>query len=145
MGGVVFSRPFGNNWTMTNFFIKTAIRANFKLTGRERINGRIRRYSTHYLELAKRIDGAQGAKPVLVPRMVGVDEDMRTWSFFMVLEHNTIVGRMMTSLIERLARGETPEGDLEIKKASDLHPMPAVNRSKPSGLAVKTISWSFRT
>ena len=31
--------------------------------------------------------------------MRGVDEDMRRWSFFMILEHNAIVNRSITASV----------------------------------------------
>jgi hypothetical protein len=48
---------------------------------------------------------AVGRTVVEVPRMAGVDEDMTHWSFFMLLEHNTIVNRSITGLVRHLASG----------------------------------------
>lgn len=50
--------------------------------------------------------------------MLGVDEDMRDWSFFMILEHNVIVNRVITTVVEKLVRGEEPvvEGVKDPKK-----------------------------
>ena len=38
--------------------------------------------------------------------MIGVDEEMRDWSFFMILEHNVIVNRSISAIVAGLARGE---------------------------------------
>ena len=51
---------------------------------------------------------------VRVPPMLGVDEDMRDWSFFMILEHNVIVNRSITAIVQHLASNEPFKG-YEIK------------------------------
>jgi hypothetical protein len=64
----------------------------------------------------------QGTLPLEVPRMLGIDEEMRNWSFFMILEHNAIVNRGITSIVEHLARGEQPEGAEAIDMKRDVLP-----------------------
>lgn len=56
--------------------------------------------------LARSVDANAGALAVRVPPMLGVDEDMRDWSFFMILEHNVIINRNISTVVQRLARGE---------------------------------------
>jgi len=50
--------------------------------------------------------------------MRGVDEDMRQWSFFMILEHNAIVNRSITASVVQLANGEllTGPATIDVKK-----------------------------
>jgi hypothetical protein len=54
--------------------------------------------------------------------MIGIDEDMRNWSFFMILEHNTIVNRSISSVVQSLARGEEPTGLGAIDPKKDVMP-----------------------
>ncbi|MEM7791781.1 MAG: hypothetical protein AAF546_10300, partial [Verrucomicrobiota bacterium] len=45
------------------------------------------------------------AKIVQVPAMPGVDPEMQEWSFFMLMEHNAIVNRSISALVEHLVNG----------------------------------------
>ncbi len=47
---------------------------------------------------------------------------MRDWSFFKILEHNTIVNQSITSIIVSLVRGEEPEGAGAIDMKKDVMP-----------------------
>ena len=95
---------------MLSLFVKLLIRTRFKLSSSKKVCAQIRKTADAYLALAKTVDPERGAEPHEVPAMFGVDEDMRNWSFFMTLQHNVIVNRSITSLIESLSRGEVPEG-----------------------------------
>ena len=95
-----------------------AVRSRFALTSRNKASLQIRRPPDAYLALSRQIKREQGAVRVRVPRMLGIDEEMRNWSFFMILEHNAIVNRGITSIIQRLVRGEKPEdaGVIDMKR-----------------------------
>ena len=54
--------------------------------------------------------------------MPGIDEDMRKWSYFMILEHNAIVNRVITAIVVQLARGEAPSGAAMIDPKKDVMP-----------------------
>lgn len=58
-----------------------------------------------YLELANFLEIEEGKLSVTVPSMLGVDEDMRQWSFYQLLEHNVIVNKTITARIEQLVTG----------------------------------------
>jgi len=109
---------------MGNPLMQVAIQAWFLTTGRDKASGRIRRFRDRYLELARRVEPEAGRKPVKVPWMPGVDPDMRDWSFFMILDHNAIVNRSITSIVESLARGEEPTGAGAIDPKKDVMPSP---------------------
>jgi hypothetical protein len=95
---------------MSNLFLRIAVRTWFTLTSRDQASTQIQKLCDRYLALAALIDAEGGLLVVPVPKMLGVDEDMRNWSFFNILEHNAIVNRSFTSIIESLVRGEEPEG-----------------------------------
>ena len=90
---------------MKEALIKKAVRTRFSLTSKEKASQQIQRVLDKYLDLAKGMDEKTLSKEERVPRMLGVDEDMRTWSYFMILEHNSIVNRAMTEIVDSLANG----------------------------------------
>ncbi len=106
----------------SNLFLDTTIRIWFTLTSREQASTQIQKLCGRYLALAEQTDAESGAMIIHVPKMIGVDEDMRDWSFFKILEHNTIVNRSFTSIIESLVRGEEPEGAGAIDMKKDVMP-----------------------
>lgn len=93
---------------LKRLLIRTAVRTRFRLTSRKQASDQIRKLLAGYLSLVQSIDPEAGRLPVRVPPMLGVDEDMRDWSLFMILEHNVIVNRSITAIVESLARGEKP-------------------------------------
>ena len=52
--------------------------------------------------LAGRVSAAQAAVPVLIDRVVGIEDSSRYWSVFMVLDHLRIVDEGITQIIETL-------------------------------------------
>jgi hypothetical protein len=88
--------------------IRTAVRTRFRLTRRNQASDQIRRSLAQYLSLAQAVAPEAGRRPVRVPPMLGVDEDMRDWSLFMILEHNVIVNRSITVMVKSLANDEKP-------------------------------------
>jgi hypothetical protein len=67
-----------------------------------------------YSELTQGISEDLGRFCIEVPPLRGVDEDMRRWSFFMVLGHNTIVNKLITETVCQLAKGESLHGAAKI-------------------------------
>jgi hypothetical protein len=110
---------------MTQLLIKAAVRTNFLLSSRTRASAEIRRWRDRYLELAAAMEPAQGVRMVRVPAMMGVDEDMRNWSFFMILEHNAIVNRSITDIVQSLAQGRQPTGPGSMNPKTDVMPAPS--------------------
>ncbi len=107
---------------MRNLLIKMAVRTRFALTSRNKVSLQIRRSLDAYMALSRQIKREQGVVRVEVPHMLGIDEEMRNWSFFMILEHNAIVNRGITSIIQSLVRGEEPEGAGAIDMKKDVLP-----------------------
>ena len=93
---------------MKGILLRTFVRTRFRLSSMGSVERQTRNLLTSYLDLAEDIDDAAGREPVRVPPMLGVDDDMRGWSFFELLGHNTIVNRAISSNIRRLALGEPP-------------------------------------
>lgn len=102
---------------MSNPIIKTIVRTSLAMTSRASANARAERFLAEYLRLAQGLDEISGSDPVRVPPMAGVDEDMRGWSFFMILRHNTIVNNSISANVRRLALGEpAPTKKFDAKK-----------------------------
>lgn len=93
---------------MSNPFLKAIVRTRFRFTSEKSVEKQTKDVLRKYLALSKHVDKASGAKSVTVPSMIGVDEDMRQWSFFSLLQHNTIVNHAISANIRRLALGEPP-------------------------------------
>jgi len=91
---------------MSNLFIKTALRSLFVVTSRKRAMKKAKGLLGAYMKLADGLSIEAGRRHVEVPPMRGVDENMRRWSFYMILEHNTIVNRNISVTIQQLVRGE---------------------------------------
>jgi hypothetical protein len=90
----------------SRWLIKAAVRALFMVTSQDRAIIQTRQALDHYLKLTDGLSREAGARTVTVPPMRGIDEDMRSWSFYMILEHNTIVNRAISATILNLVRGE---------------------------------------
>ncbi len=102
---------------MANPVLKAIIRTRFRLTSRQGAITQTRKYLREYLQLAQGLDELSGGNPVRVPSMIGVDDDMREWSFFMLLRHNTIVNHAISGTVIRLVRGEPePTRKFDVKK-----------------------------
>lgn len=115
---------------MNNTIIKPAIRTLFAWTSKERAIEKIERHLDQYAKLARGVSKEAGQICVEVPPMRGVDEDMRRWSFFMILEHNAIVQRSVTATVVQLARGETLSDAARIDPKRDVMPSPAADASQ---------------
>lgn len=102
---------------MANPILRNIVRTRFSLTSRKVVEKQTKAALKEYLQLANGLNEITGSTPVTVPRMLGVDEDMRGWSFFMLLRHNTIVNRAISANISRLALGEPePTQKFDVKK-----------------------------
>jgi hypothetical protein len=102
-----------------------AVRLWFTCRRRGPVNASIRRSHVAYLRLARKALAAGAREPVRVPPMPGVDEEMRCWSFCMLLEHMAIVNRGISAIVCGLARGEKPgaAGNIDMKR--EVLPSPA--------------------
>lgn len=107
---------------MSNPIIRTVIRTKFLLTSRKRASQIIRTHADSYLKLAKQMESENGAKPVTVPPMIGVDPEMRGWSFFQILEHNAFVNGMIQRYVRQLSLGKDPTPEHPINPKTDVLP-----------------------
>ena len=115
---------------MSNIFIKSSIRTLFVFTSHEKALQKSQVVLRRYAELAKGLSQEAGQRCVEVPPMRGVDEDMRKWSFFMILEHNAIVNRSITATVVQLARGEELSGPAKLNPKTDVMPSPSADVSQ---------------
>lgn len=93
------------------------------MTSRERAINQARRMLEAHLQLAEGLCLEAGSREIEVPPMQGVDEDMRKWSFFMILEHNTIVNNSISATILQLVRDERLTGAAAIDPKKDVMPV----------------------
>lgn len=102
--------------------MRGVVQALFLCTRRKKAAEQAIQYLGVYKKLAAQLAEESGQKIVEVPSMPGVDEDMRRWSFYMLLEHNVIVNRSITALVQQLARGEPLTGPATINPKTDVLP-----------------------
>ena len=86
-------------------FLRTLIRANFRLTTRASANRTITSEVARYEMITDSLTEEELHQAVRVPSMRGVDEDMREWSITQILEHNIIVNGILTDVQKELAGG----------------------------------------
>jgi uncharacterized damage-inducible protein DinB len=54
------------------------------------------------LKMVQRLDPGQAQRPVLIRRVMGIEDSSRNWSALMTLDHLVIVNPMIASIIEHL-------------------------------------------
>jgi len=136
--------PLVHNTGMTNRLLQVFVRTGFALTSKSAASRRIEQALANYMDLANRFDSRTGALPVRVPRMPGVDEDMREWSFFMILEHNTIVNRSIGAIVEALVEGREPSGFGTINPKTDVMPDPSADATRVAEFRASVLDYLER-
>lgn len=76
------------------------------VSSRQAAEARFRKEGKHLLALVRAMDPALAAKPVLIPRLWGIEDSSRHWSALMVLEHLIIVNKAIAAIIEHLTTGK---------------------------------------
>lgn len=94
----------------------------FILTSRERAVSQADDFIYKYNKLAEGLGVEAGQRSIEVPPMQGIDEDMRRWSFYMILQHNNIVNRSISTTIRQLVNGEPLSGAASIDPKKDVMP-----------------------
>ena len=74
------------------------------------------------LSLAQSVSTEQGAVPVLIDRVIGIEDSSRGWSVFMVLDHLRIVNEGIASIVEALTQDRPFAQEVRIQ---DVKPSPA--------------------
>lgn len=91
---------------MPGMVFRELVRGMFFLTPSARATRGIRKRALAYQAIGAALGEDLGRQPARVPATPGLDEDMLEWSFFMVLEHNTIVNGAVTEMTCALATGD---------------------------------------
>jgi hypothetical protein len=115
---------------MSNLLIKAAVRALFLCQSRDQALRQSETLLGQYMDLAAGLKDEGARMTVEVPPMRGVDEDMRRWSFFMLLEHNTIVNQSITASVVQLANGEPLSGRATIDVKQGVMPSSSADESQ---------------
>ncbi len=85
--------------------IQFLIRTKFRITSRAAANRVIVTEISRYERIAESLNDTQRAQSYHVAEMMGVDENMRDWSFNQILDHNILVNRNLTDVLRELAGG----------------------------------------
>ena len=104
--------------------IRALVRLKFRTTPRAAARRWVVRERDAYHALAPRFEGGRATARARVPALPGVDEEMRDWSFAMILRHNVIVNDAMTAVVAALAGGRPVPRGFDPKR--DVIPAPDV-------------------
>lgn len=107
---------------MVNLLLKSVVRTLFFCTSRNRVREQNIKAKAFYNRMGDTLTAETGAMQVLVPVMTGVDDAMRNWSFYQLLEHNRLVNEAITATTEQLAKGQPLSGAATIDPAIDVLP-----------------------
>jgi len=94
---------------------KKMIRFKFALTSRKKAVDIVKSEMEKTLATVAALGTEGSAQACKVPPMLGVDRDMRNWSLFQILEHNTIVNNQMYKVAEALGHGREFRSDFNAK------------------------------
>jgi hypothetical protein len=111
--------------------LQNVVRTKFALTSRSAASGQARREMERTLAVADRLGTEMCAEPVRVPAIAGIDPEMREWSIFMILEHNTIVNREIAGIVTGLASGGDVRPRIDMK--TDVLPSPGAGAEHVEG------------
>jgi hypothetical protein len=107
---------------MKKAVIRKVVKGRFAVTSREKASDQAREAMEEYVRLVEKVGTAVAMRPVRVPAMLGVDEDMREWSLCMILEHNVIVNHRITPVVRALALGEDVPANEDFDPKKDVMP-----------------------
>ena len=107
---------------MSNHLLRAFVRSMFFFSSRKRAIGQAAGFLEKYNRLAEALHPEDGRCQVEVPPMPGVDEDMRNWSYYMILEHNTIVNRHISTVVDWLVAGKALDEAPAIDIKKDVMP-----------------------
>ena len=71
--------------------------------------------------LVRRVSVSQGSAPILIDRIVGIEDSSRCWSVFMVLDHLRIVNDAIAHIVDVLSNNQTLTQEVRIQ---DVKPNP---------------------
>jgi len=106
---------------MANWFIKKIVRFKFSQMSRVKADYVIHQATMNYRQLLLDFDALAGRQKQ-VPKMLGVDEDMRGWSYYMILEHNLLVNQRILNVQKEIIEGIIDEADEQFNPKKDVMP-----------------------
>jgi hypothetical protein len=71
--------------------------------------------SENILAVARRVPEGTGVVPVLINRIVGIEDSSRNWSVYMVLDHLRIVNEGIAQIIDSLSRDQLFPQEIRIQ------------------------------
>lgn len=96
--------------------LPTIIRTRFAMTRHVAATRLVETERDMTMNLCRMLGETRCRETAVVPAMLGVDDDMREWSLYQILEHNNIVNRRLTGQMRFLAgTGEEPNPDFDVK------------------------------
>lgn len=90
---------------MKKKIIRTVIRTRLKYQSLEAGCMNLQKWGDKYIALAESLGAERAAQRCEVPVMMGVDPEMTGWSYYELLEHNTIVNQALSLNVQFLMTG----------------------------------------
>jgi hypothetical protein len=101
--------PTWERWMLGALLLSASYRS------KQQVLGIFLREADLILHCAERLDPVQGARRVLINRVLGMEDSSRNWSAYMVLEHLVIVDTAIGAMIRTLADGRALTREVRIQ------------------------------
>ncbi|HTL69091.1 MAG TPA: hypothetical protein VL200_15605 [Lacunisphaera sp.] len=95
-------------------------------TSRDAVAAQIAAERDAIVALARGCDSVAAARPVLIPRLRGMEDSSRCWSVYMTVEHVRIVNATITGLLRLLPEGRTPS---RVASTAAVKPAPGIDET----------------
>lgn len=105
-----------------DFLVKNLIKLKFIFSSKASVKKRLYQVFDEYLFLKNSVEVESLNKKVRVSKINGIDEDMREWSFNMLIEHNLKVSRSISEIVRQLSLDEELHGFSLIDPKKDVMP-----------------------
>jgi hypothetical protein len=109
----------GIPWFERNL-IGAGIRLAARFATKDRLSALFRTEAQRAIDSARLLSEEKGRRRVLVPRLLGIEDNSRNWSVYMVLEHLVIVNSAIAATLPRLYAGRGASTEVRAEEVSPL-------------------------
>lgn len=104
--------------SLNKFYIQTM----FTFTSKQKVEKQALQYLDDYLELSNSISHESASCLVKIPKIKGIDENSKDWSFYMLLEHLSLVNSSISAIVYQLCLDQKLHGLALIDIKKDVSP-----------------------
>lgn len=121
----------GIPWLERNL-IGAGIKLAAQVASKDRLTALFRAEAQRAIDTARLLSEANGRRRVLVPRVLGIEDNSRNWSVYMVLEHLVIVNSAIAATLPRLYAGRGVSTEV---RADEVNPVTEAGPEQMDDLA----------